>query len=76
MTQEQIDLQHMKDRQNELKLEAFDAMEMLLELTPEALSESGFKSTSDALETTMRDSVRKCHNLAKMHVKKYPDNRP
>lgn len=74
MTEQECELENLKLRQSELKLEAFEVIEMFLEMTPQDLNDNcGHKSLGAALEYTARDTIRKSHNLAKIYLAKYPD---
>lgn len=73
MNERERELENLKLRQSELKIEAFDAIEMFLHMSLQELEACGHKSLGAALESIARDTVRKYQNLAKIYVSKYPD---
>lgn len=75
--QEEKDLQVLKEKSLELKLNCFDYMAHLIRVPQSEINIYGYiygyKSIEDGLKKSILRTVKQLETLANEHVKKYPD---
>ena len=71
--EEQLDLNKMKAKCDEIRSVAFNAMRDVLRYDATELKHSGVKTNEEALVSAFKYYQRQCDQLVAAHIKKWPD---